>query len=104
MVLAQPGYSQHQLGTTVDFGDGSSNFARSPTSSWLLKNGGDYGWSLSYPMDSQEITGYMWESWHWRWIGTDAVAMQREFFDGSQQKMLEFWDRYRSFLSSVHVP
>jgi D-alanyl-D-alanine carboxypeptidase len=58
----------------------------------MTGNAGNFGWSLSYPRGKEAETGYVWESWHWRWIGNCAVKMQNEFFDGSQQQMLMFWD------------
>lgn len=84
--LAKPGTSQHQLGTTVDFGDVTESFAYTQAGRWIEKNGGKFGWSLSYPR--YPPGEYIWESWHWRWIGVDAVRLQDEFFDGSQHRML----------------
>ncbi len=89
---ARAGMSQHQLGTTVDFGDISNAFSESTAGIWMAENAGEYGWSLSYPQGLEAETGYAWESWHWRWIGTDAVSMQDEYFDGVQQRMMIFWD------------
>ncbi len=98
-----PGYSQHQLGTSVDFGSVTNKFAETPAGNWLMQNAGDYGWSLSYPKETtHHPTGYQWESWHWRWIGIDATAMQDEFFDNSQQRLLEFWHQYNHVLRTVH--
>lgn len=90
---ARAGTSQHQLGTTVDFGDISNKFADSEQGLWMEENAGRFGWSLSYPRGMEDITGYNWESWHWRWIGTDAVILQNDYFDGSQQQMLEYWNK-----------
>lgn len=84
--LASPGTSQHQIGTAVDFGDITNSFADTRAGKWMEKNGGDFGWSLSYPKDLP--SEYMWESWHWRWLGVDAVRLQNEFFGGSQHSML----------------
>jgi len=84
--LAKPGTSQHQLGTAVDFGDVTESFASTRAGRWIEKNGGKFGWSLSYPR--YPPGEYIWESWHWRWIGVDAVRLQDEFFDGSQHSML----------------
>lgn len=89
---AREGTSQHQLGTTVDFGDITNSFASSDAGIWMENNAGGFGWSLSYPRDMEELTGYKWESWHWRWIGVDAVIMQDRYFDGSQQQLLEYWN------------
>lgn len=89
---ARAGTSQHQLGTTVDFGDITNSFATDDAGVWMEANAGKYGWSLSYPRGMEELTGYNWESWHWRWIGIDAVILQEDYFDGSQQQLLEFWN------------
>jgi D-alanyl-D-alanine carboxypeptidase len=88
---AGAGMSQHQLGTTVDFGSITNSFAESEAGVWLTAEAENHGWSLSYPKGFEDETGYMWESWHWRWIGADAAAMQELYFDGIQQRLLEFW-------------
>ena len=88
---ARAGTSQHQLGTVVDLGDITDAFAQTPAGQWMAANAGRFGWSLSYPEGAEHITGYKWESWHWRWIGSAAVSMQNRFFEGSQQRLLEFW-------------
>ena len=88
---APPGMSQHHLGTAVDIGILDNSFADSENGKWLWQHAGEFGWSLSYPRNAEEITGYQWESWHWRWIGREAVLMQGLFFNNSQQGLLEFW-------------
>jgi D-alanyl-D-alanine carboxypeptidase len=88
---ARAGTSQHQLGTTVDFGSISDSFAESDAGIWMTEHAGDFGWSLSYPRGYEKETGYRWESWHWRWIGRDAVMMQEKYFNGIQQRLLEYW-------------
>ncbi|MCG8452170.1 MAG: M15 family metallopeptidase [Spirochaetales bacterium] len=97
---ARPGTSQHQLGTCVDFGSITNDFVKTTAGQWLHENGSRFGWSLSYPQGAQEKTGYMWESWHWRYIGPEATAMQKNYFEDSQQDFLEFWslheERFRS--------
>ncbi len=89
---ARPGESQHQLGTTVDFGDISNRFASQDAGKWIVEYGNIFGWSLSYPRNGEQSTGYKWESWHWRYVGTDATEMQTRFFNNSQQAMFEFWN------------
>jgi zinc D-Ala-D-Ala carboxypeptidase len=91
-VSARPGHSQHQLGTVVDFGSIDNSFAQSAAGQWTAKNAGRFGFSLSFPQGAEEITGYSWESWHFRYIGKDAVALQDEFFGGIQQHMIVFLD------------
>lgn len=101
---ARAGMSQHQLGTTVDFGDITNAFSESSAGIWMAENAGDFGWSLSYPQDLEAETGYTWESWHWRWIGTDAVKMQDEYFDGIQCRMLVFWNENAPLLREALLP
>jgi len=87
---AQPGKSQHQLGLAVDFSPIDDAFAKTPASQWLLKNAGRFGWSLSYPDGYEEVTGYRWESWHYRYVGKDLVVFIENYFDGIQQYALQF--------------
>lgn len=74
---ARPGQSEHQLGTTVDFGgtayDWKAAFAETDQGMWLAENASRFGFVLSYPRDSEHITGYIFEPWHFRYIGIEAV-------------------------------
>ena len=82
---ARPGHSEHQLGTTVDltgrsivFQPAADEFAGSPEEQWLHENAFQYGFVLSYPKNAQDITGYIYEPWHWRYIGrTPALDFRR---------------------------
>ncbi|MCK9171261.1 MAG: M15 family metallopeptidase, partial [Treponema sp.] len=69
---ARPGTSQHQLGTAVDFGSISDDFATTPMGKWMYKHAAEYGWSLSFPEGYEDVTGYRWECWHFRYIGKEA--------------------------------
>jgi len=60
VMSASPGHSQHQLGTAVD--DTSASW-------WLRKHAPEYGFVLAYPHGRE--TGYRWEPWHYRYIGTE---------------------------------
>ncbi|WP_169730443.1 M15 family metallopeptidase [Salinispira pacifica] len=90
-VSARPGTSQHQLGTTMDFGSVTPAFAVHPAGLWLAEHAGDFGFSLSYPDGYEEITGYSYEPWHFRYIGDAAVSLQDRYFQGIQQYLLEFY-------------
>ncbi len=92
-VSAAPGTSQHQLGTAIDFGSITDDFAETKAGRWLEKNAGRFGFSLSYPKGMEELTGYVWESWHYRYVGEAAASMQIEFFAGLQQNLMLFLDR-----------
>lgn len=72
-VSARPGYSEHQTGLTMDFGPIDMPFKDTPAFKWLTDNAFKYGWVLRYPDGKEDVTGYSYEPWHWRYIGT-AVA------------------------------
>jgi LAS superfamily LD-carboxypeptidase LdcB len=90
---ADQGYSEHQLGTTVDFtnsklGTSFNAFAKSAEYDWLQKNAYKYGFVLSYPAGNSY---YQFEPWHWRFVGKKLAMMLHEekenFYDLSQNKI-----------------
>ena len=89
-VSARPGHSQHQLGTTVDFGSIAAGYGATPNGRWMAANAWRFGFSLSYPAGHEHATGYDYEPWHFRYIGRVGTALEREFFGGLQQPLLEF--------------
>ncbi|MDR1215586.1 MAG: M15 family metallopeptidase [Treponema sp.] len=93
---ARPGYSQHQTGLVVDFGSIDDSFAQTKASGWLLANGSRFGWSLSFPEGYEHVTGYRWESWHYRYLGKPLCSFTDAYFNGIQQYALRFiheWER-----------
>ncbi len=92
-VSAEPGRSQHQLGTAVDFGSIDDDFAGTAEFAWLSAHAAEHGFSLSYPEGLEALTGYRHESWHWRWLGRAAMAMQRDYFGDVQQNLIVFLSR-----------
>jgi zinc D-Ala-D-Ala carboxypeptidase len=73
---ADQGYSEHQLGTTVDLttaktGTLTTTFDSSSEAKWLRENAYKYGFILSYPKNN---TYYMYEPWHWRFVGVDLAT------------------------------
>lgn len=98
---AEPGQSQHQLGTTIDFGSITPAFAETDAGRWLASNAWRFGFSLSYPEGMEEITGYMYESWHFRYLGRVVTELERRFFGGVQQYLLEFLDSARPRLAAA---
>ena len=78
-VSARPGHSEHQLGTTVDFGTNEGvAFNNSRAAKWLQDNAWKYGFVLSYPNGSHTVTGFTYEGWHYRYIGIDNARKQTE--------------------------
>jgi zinc D-Ala-D-Ala carboxypeptidase len=74
---ARPGHSEHQLGLAVDFMDQYgqapwlyADFAtESPAGAWLAAHAAQYGFVLSYPAGKQAVTCYVYEPWHYRYVG-----------------------------------
>jgi len=97
-VSARPGHSQHQLGTTVDFGSITNAFAQTREGRWIAANASRFGWSLSYPDGYEHITGYSYESWHYRYVGKEVAAFIDKYFDGIQQYALRFLHEYQKQL------
>lgn len=83
---ARAGYSEHQTGLAVDLGDSTvpncdvhDCFATTPAGEWLAANAYKYGFILRYPANTQNVTGYTYEPWHYRYIGTQvALAMHNK--------------------------
>ena len=92
---ARAGTSQHQLGTVIDFGSISNEFAQTRAGRWMAQHASKYGWSLSFPKGYEAVTGYVWESWHYRYIGVEACVLQQKWFNDIQQYMLEFIDAWK---------
>ena len=93
---AMPGASQHQLGTAVDFGSITDEYAETKAGKWLQANASRFGWSLSFPDGYEGVTGFRWECGHYRYVGVDACRLQDEWFDGVQQYMVEFIDAWKA--------
>ena len=91
-VSAPPGASQHQLGTAADFGSITDEFAETAAGKWVAANAGRFGFSLSFPKGLEPVTGYLWESWHFRYVGKEAAALQEEYFGGVQHYLIVFLD------------
>lgn len=94
---ARPGTSQHQLGLAIDFGSIEDDFIYTKQGKWLYQHAWEYGWSLSFPKQYEDVTGYRWECWHYRYVGIDACKFQRRYFNDVQQYMLEFIDAWKNY-------
>jgi poly-gamma-glutamate capsule biosynthesis protein CapA/YwtB (metallophosphatase superfamily) len=80
IAIAKPGYSEHQLGTAIDitglsinYDSASSRFNKTPEDIWLKENAYKYGFVQSYPFEKQNITGYKYEPWHYRYVGLEKA-------------------------------
>lgn len=91
ILSARPGFSEHQLGTTVDFGSPEladivgdptiefhTYFSRTSEGIWLDQNAHRYGYTLSYPLSAFELTGFYYEPWHFRYVGVEMATFLQE--------------------------
>ncbi len=94
---ADQGFSEHQLGTAIDFtttdmnGGLTSAFENTEAYKWLTENAHKYGFTLSYPKGNAY---YVFEPWHWRFVGISlAKDLERDnahFYDWEQRKIDEY--------------
>jgi LAS superfamily LD-carboxypeptidase LdcB/YHS domain-containing protein len=76
--VAVPGTSEHQLGLAVDLIDANYGYldehqAQTGTQKWLMAHCHEYGFILRYPVGSTEITGIIYEPWHYRYVGVEIA-------------------------------
>ena len=78
---ARPGHSEHQTGLAFDVGEKSredlwltAEFGETPAGKWLADNAHKYGFILRYPEGKEDITGFMYESWHFRYVGVEKAT------------------------------
>lgn len=78
---ARPGHSEHQTGLAFDVGEVgredlwlTSAFGETPAGKWLANNTHHYGFILRYPKGKESITGFMYESWHFRYLGVELAT------------------------------
>lgn len=77
---ARAGYSEHQLGLAVDIVNGKWNYLSEGDKeyTWLINNSYKYGFILRYPHESEYITGYVFEDWHFRYLGIELATKVHE--------------------------
>lgn len=73
-----PGYSEHNLGLSLDVGSTQSKMENAPEGKWIEKNAWKYGFILRYPKDKADITGIQYEPWHIRYVGLPHSAIMKE--------------------------
>ncbi|MDO5689083.1 MAG: cell wall-binding repeat-containing protein [Tissierellia bacterium] len=79
---AKPGNSEHQTGRAYDvssYGEGLyQSFENTATFSWLRDNAASYGFILRYPHDKEHVTGYMYEPWHYTYVGVPLAQQIKD--------------------------
>lgn len=94
-IVALPGQSEHNLGTSLDFA-GYEDGKRVPLTAsrqfeWLNKNAAGYGFVNSYPAGKEQITGFRAEPWHWRYVGVPVATK----VESEKITLTEFLDKYK---------
>ena len=82
-ITARPDTSEHQTGLALDIVTPSyttmnKGFANTDAFRWLNANAQFYGFTMRYPGDKVDITGVIYEPWHWRFVGTEAAAEMKQ--------------------------
>ncbi|MCR4905759.1 MAG: D-alanyl-D-alanine carboxypeptidase family protein [Clostridiales bacterium] len=75
---ARPGHSEHQTGLAVDVNSLDYDFAYTPEGIWLAAHCAEYGFILRYPEGKEAVTGYRYEPWHIRYLGTGTAQKVKD--------------------------
>lgn len=78
---ARPGHSEHQTGLAIDVNQADTEAFETTykhVGEWLQENCWDYGFIIRYPKGKEHITGYIYEPWHIRWVGTEVSLKLKE--------------------------
>lgn len=78
-IVAPPGTSEHQTGLACDITDQyyelkNSSLEDTALFQWMSKHCQEYGFIVRYPKDKEEVTGIIYEPWHFRYVGEEAAA------------------------------
>ena len=77
----RPGHSEHQTGLAVDVFDNEidyTKFEKTNEFKWMEEHAQEYGFILRFPKDKENETGYIYESWHYRYVGVEAAKYIKE--------------------------
>lgn len=77
-IVKRPGFSEHNCGLAMDVGGSGDytleeTFANTPAYTWLIDHCADYGFILRFPQGKEDITGVIYEPWHYRYVGVEAA-------------------------------
>ena len=77
-VILPPGTSEHNLGLCMDICNVYDSFVNQKEYSWLTENAYKYGFILRYPKGKEDVTGIVFEPWHWRYVGVEWAKQIRD--------------------------
>lgn len=96
---ARPGHSEHQTGLAIDVSSTKTgnmlDFENTDSFNWMVNNAHKYGFILRYPKGKENIHGYIYEAWHYRYVGVKvATDMHNNYSD------LTFDEYYYKFINN----
>lgn len=95
---ARPGYSEHQTGYAFDIRDypyTNEDFSKTKAFTWVSENAYKYGFILRFPKDKEYITGYQYESWHYRYCGIECSTYIHNH-DITFEEYYEYFIKYKN--------
>lgn len=103
--IALPGHSEHNAGLAMDIvsdtywsnhSDLDESFDQLPQYDWLIENSWKYGFILSYPKGKEDITGFIYEPWHYRFVGLEHAKKIHEVYESTGEFLTvnEYIERY----------
>ncbi|MEC0204899.1 M15 family metallopeptidase [Paenibacillus lautus] len=95
-----PGYSEHNLGLSMDIGSTQKSIDQSPEGKWLKEHAWAHGFILRYPQDKTEITGIQYEPWHFRYVGRPHSMMMKEL-NLTLEEYLDYLKEKSSYRTTV---
>lgn len=95
------GYSEHNLGLSLDIGSSEKAMDQADEGKWLKKNASKYGFVLRYPKDKSDITGIQYEPWHYRYVGLPhSVIMQEKNL--TLEQYLDFLRTQKTYTTTIN--
>lgn len=93
----RPGFSEHQTGLSVDIYNGKGNyeeFDKTKEFEWVQNNAYKYGFILRFPKGKELLTGYDYESWHYRYVGTQIATYIHDNNLCFEEYYVQFIEKY----------
>ncbi len=95
-----PGYSEHNLGLSIDVGSTLMKMESAPEGKWMEENAWKYGFILRYPKDKTDITGIEYEPWHFRYVGLPHSVIMKEL-DLVLEEYIEYLKKEKTVETTV---
>ncbi|MBB2482083.1 M15 family metallopeptidase [Bacillus sp. APMAM] len=94
------GYSEHNLGLSLDVGSTQQKMEQAPEGKWIQENSWKYGFILRYPPDKADITGIHYEPWHIRYVGLphSKIMYEKNF---TLEEYLAYIKKHKEISTSV---